>query len=61
MQRSSTAPWGRKKSSLGQKFRKRNIERFKVIKSISDRRDRVERKASAYSWRSDQEQEYEDA
>ncbi len=44
MKRSNTAPWGHKKSSLGQKFRKRNLERFVRYKAITERQERSERR-----------------
>lgn len=50
MKKSRTAPWHgeARKSHLGQKFRKRNLERFKVIRSINERRDRREQRAQQY-------------
>lgn len=56
MKRSSTAPWGDKKSTLGQKFRRRNTERRQVFKAINERRDRVERNLRATDWRHEQDQ-----
>lgn len=60
MKRSSTAPWADKKSALGQKFRKRNNERFRNYKAITERQERVERNLRATDWRHEQK-EYEDA
>lgn len=56
MKRSNTAPWGDKKSTLGQKFRRRNTERRQVFKAINERRDRVERNLRATDWRHEQDQ-----
>jgi hypothetical protein len=61
MKRSSTAPWADKKSALGQKFRKRNNERFRVYKNITERQDRAERNLRATDWRHEQQRGYEDA
>lgn len=46
MKNSKNAPWHgpARKSSLGNKFRKRNLERFKFIKAINERRDRSDRR-----------------
>jgi hypothetical protein len=43
MKQSKSVPW-HNKSSLGTKFRKRNLERFKEIKAINERRERLERR-----------------
>lgn len=53
MKNSKTAPWhgAARKSSLGHKFRKRNAERFRVIKAINERRDRSERRRDQYGTR----------
>lgn len=50
MKNSKTAPWhgAARKSGLGNKFRKRNLERFRVIKSINERRDRSARRQEQY-------------
>lgn len=55
MKRSNTAPWGEKKTALGQKFRKRNTERFRFYKAVTERRDRVERNLRATDWRHEQD------
>ena len=55
MKRSNVAPWGAKKSALGQKFRKRNTERFRFLKTIHERRDRAERNLRATDWRHEQD------
>jgi hypothetical protein len=49
---SKTAPWHgpARKSSLGHKFRKRNLERFKVIRTINERRDRRDQRAQQYGY-----------
>jgi hypothetical protein len=54
MKQSKTAPW-HSKSSLTTKFRKRNLERFKVIKAINERRDRRDQRQQQY------QQEHDDA
>lgn len=48
--KTKVAPWHgeARKSGLHTKFKKRNIERFKVIKSINERRDRREQRAQQY-------------
>lgn len=61
MKRSSTAPWGDKRSALGQKFRKRNMERHRNYKNITERQDRAERNLRATDWRHEQAKDYEDA
>lgn len=50
MKQSKSAPWhgAGRKSNLGTKFRKRNLDRFKEIKAINERRDRREQRHSQY-------------
>lgn len=47
MKQSKSVPW-HNKSSLGTKFRKRNLERFKEIKAINERRDRRDQRHNQY-------------
>lgn len=58
MQRSNTAPWGHKKSSLGQKFRKRNLERLVTYKAITERRERSERRQQQNAQRELEHEDY---
>jgi hypothetical protein len=53
MKQSKTAPWhgAARKSGLGTAFRKRNLERFKVIRAINERRDRRDQRHSQYGER----------
>ena len=50
MKQSKSAPWHgeSRRSGLHTKFKKRNIERFRVIKSINERRDRRSQRLQQY-------------